>query len=286
MLDRNLEIFIKVAEYGSFTIASQILYISQPAVSHAIKHLEEDLKVQLFYRDKRMGLILTEVGKKILALARQMEDIDNRILQTAYQENNLISGKLRIASLPSLTATYVSQTLGIFHERYPNVKIEIKEGSPQEIRSMVEGYMVDFALSTSPYDQFDYITLKQDEMIAISGGMQKQAGIVDLSHPEETLILTQPAYETIMDNTSQGHFIDMGKVIIVRNINTLTHMVSDNIGFGIVSNHPLTSANGAFCIHEIAPTVKFEIGLFSINLKEMTPVAKEFVNVLQKLHHS
>lgn len=281
MLDRNLEIFIRVAEYGSFTIASQVLYISQPAISHAIRHLEEELKVQLFYRDKRNGLILTEVGKKILALARQMEDIDNRILQTAYQENNLISGRLRIASLPSLTATYVSRTLGIFHDRYPNVKVEIKEGSPQEIRKMVEGYTVDLALSTSPYDQFDHLTLKKDEMVAISSKKKRQAGIVDLSHPEETLILTRPAYETIMDNTSRGNFIDMRKTIIVQNINTLTHMVSDNIGIGIISNHPLSSEDDVFSVYEISPAIPFEIGIFAANFEEMTPVAKEFVEVLK-----
>lgn len=284
MFDRNLEIFIRVAEYGSFTIASQVLYVSQPAVSHAIKHLEDELKVQLFYRDKRKGLILTEVGKKILTLARQMEDIDNRILQTAYQENNLISGRLRIASLPSLTATYVSQTLKIFHERYPNVTIEIREGSPQEIISMVDGYMVDLALSTSPYQQFDHITLKHDEMVAISSGAQKRSRVIDLSHPEETLILTKRAYETIIDNTSKGHFIDMRSVIIVENIDTLIHMVKDQIGIGVISKHPLSLSNEDFTTQKITPSVQFDIGLFSISLNEMTPVAREFVNLLQGLY--
>ena len=160
MLDRNIEIFIKVAEFNSFTVAAQVLYISQPAVSHAIKHLEDELKVQLFYRDKRKGLVITDIGKKILSLVRQMEDIDNRITQIAYQENNLISGTLRIASLPSLTASYVSHTLKMFHQLYPNVKIEIREGTPQEVKAMVDGYMVDLAFSTSPYDQYDYITIK------------------------------------------------------------------------------------------------------------------------------
>ena len=65
MLDRNIEIFIKVAEFNSFTVAAQVLYISQPAVSHAIKHLEDELKVQLFYRDKRKGLVITDINSII-----------------------------------------------------------------------------------------------------------------------------------------------------------------------------------------------------------------------------
>lgn len=283
MMDRNLEIFIRVAEYGSFTTASQVLYISQPAVSHAIKHLEAELKVQLFYRDKRTGLILTEVGEKILSYARQMEDINNRILQTAYQENNLISGRLRIASLPSLTSTYVSQTLRVFHERYPNVKIEIKEGSPQEIREMLEGYMVDLAFSTSPYNQFDFITIKQDEMVAASRENRGKSNALDLSHPDETVIITKPAYETIMDNTSKGNFIDMGRVIIVQNISTLLNMVNDKIGVGIISKHPLSSSQDNFYIRELIPPVKFDIGVFAADLKELTPVAKEFICLLKEI---
>ena len=90
MLNRNLEIFLRVAEYGSITRAAKTLYITQPAASNAISKLEAELNVKLFFRDKRNGLILTDVGQKILLLAKQMEDLDNRIAQTAYQENHFV----------------------------------------------------------------------------------------------------------------------------------------------------------------------------------------------------
>lgn len=283
MLDRNLEIFIKVAEYRSFTIASQVLYVSQPAVSHAIKHLEKELNVQLFYRDKRNGLIITEVGKKILTLARQMENLDNCIYQVAFQENNLISGRLKIASLPSLTSSYISKSLKIFHEKYPNVTIEIKEGTPKEIMQMVESYTVDFALSTSPFNQFDSITLKHDEMLGISYNSSLKLEPLNLSKPHNTVIITRSAYETIMDNTYHDHFIDMKNVIVVQNIDALINMVKDGIGIGIISKHPLASYKNRFNIHQLNPKIEFDIGLFSINLNEMTPVAKEFVNILKTI---
>ena len=64
MMSRNLEIFIKVAECGSITRVSKMLYITQPAVSNAISKLETELKVKLFFRDKRNGLLLTDVGHR------------------------------------------------------------------------------------------------------------------------------------------------------------------------------------------------------------------------------
>lgn len=100
-----LKIFITVVEKGSFTEAAQVLYISQPAISKAIKNLEEDLNVTLFKRDKRKGLLLTDIGEKVLVLARQMLDIENRIYQTTFRENNFFGGKIKIASIPVMSTT-------------------------------------------------------------------------------------------------------------------------------------------------------------------------------------
>lgn len=111
VMNRNLEIFIKVAESGSITRTAKTMYITQPAVSNAISKLETGLNVKLFYRDRHNGMILTEVGHKILLLAKQMEDLDNRIMQTAYKEQHFIEGRLRIASLTSLVSTILSKAL-------------------------------------------------------------------------------------------------------------------------------------------------------------------------------
>ena len=83
MSNNNLRIFITVAELESLTEAAKKLYISQPAVSQAIKKLEEELGVKLFIRNKRSRLMLTDIGKKVLAIAYQMTDLENRLYQAA-----------------------------------------------------------------------------------------------------------------------------------------------------------------------------------------------------------
>ena len=151
MMSRNLRIFIKVAECGSITRVSKMLYITQPAVSNAISKLETELKVKLFFRDKRNGLLLTDVGQKIYLLAKQIEDLDNRIAQTAYLENHFVEGRLRIAALTSLVSTILSKALKEYRAAFPGVTIEIREGSPNDIFRMVEEHTVDFAVSCSPF---------------------------------------------------------------------------------------------------------------------------------------
>ena len=128
MINHNLRIFISVAEKGSFTAAADELFITQPAVSRAIKALEDELNLKLFYRDKRKGLILTDAGQKILVLARQMLDMENRIYQTAFRENNFLGGKVRIASMPILTSVILSKVFYAFQNKYPYVTLELIEG--------------------------------------------------------------------------------------------------------------------------------------------------------------
>lgn len=83
MLNNNLRIFIVAAETQSLTEAAKKLYVSQPAISQAIKKLEEELNVKLFIRNKRSKLLLTGVGKEILSLAYKMADLENKLYQTA-----------------------------------------------------------------------------------------------------------------------------------------------------------------------------------------------------------
>ena len=100
MLNNNLRIFITAAELESLTEAAKMLYVSQPAISQAIRKLEEELNVKLFIQNKRSKLILTNAGKDILALAYKMADLENRLYQRAYEENHLLGGTVRIASVP------------------------------------------------------------------------------------------------------------------------------------------------------------------------------------------
>lgn len=62
----QLQVLIKTIELGSFTKAARVLNMTQPAVSHAISSIESELGVTILIRDKRQGLLVTDVGSRIL----------------------------------------------------------------------------------------------------------------------------------------------------------------------------------------------------------------------------
>lgn len=281
MINRNLSIFIQVATCGSITKAAKLLYITQPAVSNAIAKLEEELGVKLFFRDKRNGLLLTDVGKKILSLATQLEDIDNRIYQTAQQEKNLISGQVRIAVLTSLVSTILSGALKKYRKQYPDIDIEIKEGTPIEIFEMIENRSADFAISCSPFGKFHSFLLCHDRMTAMFPPGSKEGQTVQLSNPPDILIINKPAYETLLEHMTPEK-IKFDKMLLVQNAETAIRMVEDGVGIGIISEYTMETLAYGVKKYPVNPNIQFEIGLFANDLNDLTPAAAELVRIIKE----
>lgn len=131
LLDDKLETFVAVCETKNFTKAGEILGLTQPAVSHHIKKLEEELNAPLFLR-KKGELVLSEEGeiallyaKRIRAICEKMQDkIKNaktniykiRIGITHTQESGLMIEALSRIALKddSITITFITDTIKIF----------------------------------------------------------------------------------------------------------------------------------------------------------------------------
>jgi DNA-binding transcriptional LysR family regulator len=125
MIDlKKLEAFLNAAETLSFSEAAKQLHLTQPAISHDIKILEQDLGVELFDRSGP-GLQLTEAGRSLVPWARKLirDSVALQEMMASLQENTV--GDLRIAC-STTTGKYILPLLAArFHKRYPGVKVTI-----------------------------------------------------------------------------------------------------------------------------------------------------------------
>lgn len=275
----NLKIFTIVAKHKSITKAAKELFVSQPAVSKAIKNLENELQVKLFQRDKRNGLYLTNVGEKILLLARQMEEFENKIFQTAYSENNLLSGQIKIASIPIITTMILVPIFKIFKEKYPFVNIELMEGTTAEVREAILEHRVDFGLSTSPFQDLEVKFLLTDKMCAIS--KQKRSHEINLyDEPAENLIFCQAGQETAME-ILHSHKIDFSKSFIVKQPETAVKFVEENYGLGVISEFVLSSISTKNIYQiDITPKIEIELGIVATDFSTLSPSASKMVEMI------
>lgn len=281
MINNNLRIFIQVAEKGSFTLVANEIYISQPAISRAIKTLEDELNVKLFLRDKRRGLILTDAGEKILILARQMADMENRIYQTAFRENNFLGGKVRIASIPILTSVILSKVFYRFREKYPYVTVELLEGSSAQIRKMVEEHRADFGLTSSPFGDFDKQVVFLDRMLSVCKKPFHSNQPVSLKENTEKYILCNAGYETVREKL-QKQKIKLEHCFTVSQAETVIKLVEQGNGIGILSELVLDSTPNNLYRHIIFPKVEMEIGIIANDLNDLSPAASIFVKMVRE----
>lgn len=121
----KLRIFHAVAEAGSLTAASNRLGITQPALSRQIKALEADLGAALFTRHAR-GLVLTQAGRDLFETAwevlRKIERVQGRIAES----QDTVRGTLVVTTMLTFGSVWLTQHIGPFMERYPELKIELR----------------------------------------------------------------------------------------------------------------------------------------------------------------
>ena len=284
MLNNNLRIFITAAELESLTEAAKKLYVSQPAISQAIRKLEEELNVKLFIRNKRSKLILTDAGKDILALAYKMADLENRLYQRAYEENHLLGGTVRIASVPLGISLILSHVLPVFHKHFPDVEVELLEGSPLEVKNMVLDYKADLGITTSPYMGMEHKLLMMDRMIAIN---KNEAVTINLHKSVSNLILCRIAHDSIEEQLA-GQNIDLSHSMIVQAASTQINMIEEENGVGIISELMLSTIPNQLVRGSVTPKMdKIEISLISHDFGELPTAAKEISDmILQRSRES
>ena len=275
MINNNLRIFITVAELSSLTEAAKKLYVSQPAISHAIRKLEDELGVSLFIRTPRNKLILTDAGKDILLTAYKMADLEKKLYQRAYDEKHLLEGTIRIATIPVGISLILAHVLPYFKKQYPSIKIELIEGNPQKVKNLVREFAVDLGISTSPYPGLEHRPLLSDRMVSIS----REGENVDLTQDTSDLILCQVAHDYISENLS-GENIDLSHCIIVQAASTQINMIERGNGRGAISELMLSTIPNSLVRGTVLPNYEMEMGLIAPSFEELTPGAAEMAEMI------
>jgi len=136
---RHFRYFLAVAEELSFRRAADRLRLAQPSLGRQIRALEEEMGEQLFDRTPR-GVVLTNAGRVLVDEARAvLARVEAAVVATQAAVRGL-GGRLRIATIGPLSASFLPGTVATFRERYPGVEIDIMEMGPDEqLAALAEG---------------------------------------------------------------------------------------------------------------------------------------------------
>jgi LysR family hydrogen peroxide-inducible transcriptional activator len=144
----QLEYLLAVANCGSFSLAAQQCFVTQPSLSMQIKSLEEELGVVLLDRTKK-PVIPTEAGEVVIANAREALKSYNYVKESVNELKGEISGTLRLGVIPTVAPYLLHRFIPGFIKNYPKVELQIQEMETIPICSALERDALDAALLAS-----------------------------------------------------------------------------------------------------------------------------------------
>lgn len=268
------KLFYDVAKCGSISRAAQKNYISQPAISKSIKKLEEELEVQLFYRNLN-GVELTDRGRELLYFVEK--SFNNLIIaeRNMLEIENLERGKLSIGMPSNVGSFFLFDKIIDFHKRFPNIEITIITGSTSNLISLLDTHKVDFVIDTSP------INVKLDEGVKVvklkevqycfiikkNSTLLESTSINSLNdlkkHP---LILPIPgtANRNDLDEVLKKNNIDIQNIINIHTSEMIISAVKKDLGIGyviqnLVENEVDNNEIEILNIKETLPTVEINM---------------------------
>ena len=145
------KVFCKVGKSESFSEAAKELYMTQPAVSQAIKQLEKELDTRLFNRTPK-GVSLTNEGSLLFEYANSAINLLHVGEEKILEFKNLTTGELKIGVGDTISRYFLLPYLEAFHNRYPNIKFTIANGTTIELCSILKSGGVDIAICNLPID--------------------------------------------------------------------------------------------------------------------------------------
>ncbi|MGY4688776.1 LysR family transcriptional regulator [Salibacterium sp. K-3] len=146
---KQLQYFIEINRFNSFSRAAEHLYVTQPTISKMIKNLEKEFNVTLFDRSKKQ-VVLTDAGKIILEQAQVIHQAFKDLESQLEDLSGLKQGHLRIGLPPMVGSSYFPMIIGKFRDMYPAVTIELMEDGSNKIAADVENGNLDLGVVVEP----------------------------------------------------------------------------------------------------------------------------------------
>ncbi len=150
----GIEAFLSIAERGSFHRAATHLNLSQTALSHRMRKLEDDLGVALFTRTTRQ-VALTPAGVELLPRARRMFEEITASCEALRAQGRARQERVAIGCLPTIATNHMPPVLEAFSAAHPAIRVQIHDASAKEIAELVQAGEADFGVTIVSAGRWD-----------------------------------------------------------------------------------------------------------------------------------
>lgn len=285
---KQLRAFVAVAQSRSLAEASARIHLSQPAISIALRKLEDAAGGALFSRTTRQ-LTLTPEGETFLPVAIRLLDDWTEAFADLDEHFSKRRGKVTVAALPTLAAGLLPSSIATFHARYPRINLGLHDVLADQVNQMVREGRADLGLSVPPQESEDLAF----EAVVVD----RYVAVCPLGHPlleQETVAWTQlagPAFIGISRLSSSRQDIDRIMAVVgasleilceVSQIATVGRMVASGLGISVLPELSFRQITTQGLDHRplVAPQISRPLGIVTRRRAPLSAAATALYELL------
>ncbi|SDY33463.1 LysR family transcriptional regulator [Pseudomonas sp. NFIX28] len=284
----QLQIFSLVAELRGFTSAAGRLGISQSAVSHALKSLEQELGVELIRRHQSL-VELTDIGQQLLLRARAILGLAATMEQEAADARGMKRGTLRIGSFgPTASMKLLPAILQRYRQAHPGIEVHIDEGPDRQVLQWLEERRIDVGFVVLPQERFNCFALVEDQMVALIPSQHGLASKDSVSLAElcdDPFILTEAGSAELVSRLFLAARLSPNIRYRSSQLLSTLETVARGDALTLVAQLSLPgSGDPRYRVKPLSPPARRQVGLAVLDRRQASPATLAFIEQARNLY--
>ncbi|MBN9655436.1 LysR family transcriptional regulator [Halobacillus sp. GSS1] len=281
--------FKEVAKWGSYTRTGEELGYAQSSVTTQIKKLEDYYGVRLFERAGQT-MRITQSGEQLLYYVEQVIDLlgeaESKVCESVHMR-----GTVRIGSVESLAAYFISKSLKAFKEQNPDLRIQLESGLCPNLKEGVLESHYDLAVVLDEevkHPLLKTLLLRKEKMVIVAANEHPLVGQEQINIrriEDETLILTEKdcSYRNMLEGLLKKRAVEPRSVISFTSLEAIKQCVIDELGIAMLPEMTVAGElkNGSLCAldfdHE---DLALHIQIIHHQKKWLSPSLEKFIQLL------
>jgi LysR family hydrogen peroxide-inducible transcriptional activator len=288
---RQLQYLVALSEQLNFTRAAESCFVTQSTLSAGLKELERLLGTQLLERD-RQTVLMTPVGAEAAERARAIVTATMDLADHVAATRKPMTGLLRLGVIPTIAPFLLPQCLRLLRERYPDLRLALREDLTANLLSRMEDGQLDFSLIALPYDTANLLVepLFDDDLWVIGRKgdpeMDGEKIIVTQSLIDRLLLLEEghclrdhTLYACNASNRGSSYGMEATSLL------TLVQMIESGLGVGLLPEMAvasgLTESPNLVSRPTVEPSPKRTIALVARRSTSQLPVLRTVADLIR-----
>ena len=291
---KQLEYFIRVAELGSFTRASIVIDIAQPALSRQVRKLEVELRQNLLVRNGR-GVVVTDAGQRLLEHGRGILHQVERAREDMNRTRGALAGRVAVGLPPSVAGVLTVPLVRAARERLPEASLSITENLSTAMQESLVTGRLDIALlyNPQPSSDVDSETVLEEDLFLVSatkgsGPIRRGAPLPLRQLARQPLVIpTRPnAIRMLVEAELAAIGLRPQIALEIDGVPAILALVADGAGHAVLSRNAVANAGRPqrYAIRPIVePGLRSRLALAASSQRPVTRTQRAMGELLREL---